>query len=107
LSWVREERGLLLGLLLLRDVEHHALDQGRPSLGVAEHHRAVAEPHGVAVPGDEAVLGRERLARSPACLVGRQGLLAIVGMQVPGPELGVDYVLLRVTPSRASIWGLT
>ena len=70
---VREERDLLLGLLALRDVEHHALEIERFTRGTVHDDGAVAEPQHATVAGDEPVLERERLAVGPTLHVGGHG----------------------------------
>ncbi len=91
---VRQERDLLLGLLALGDVEHHALHEQRLIGLVVDHDGAIAEPQHAAVASDEAILQRERFARGSSLEVGGERLVPVLRVQVGDPHVRIVHVLL-------------
>ena len=97
---IREERDLLLGILALRDVEHHALEVERFTRGTVHDDRAVAEPQHATVAGDEPVLERERLADGASLHVRGHGSVAVIGVEMRLPQVGVLHVLRGRDPQQ-------
>ena len=102
---VREERDLLLGFLALRDVEHHSLQIERFTRGTVDDDRAVTEPQHAPVASDEPVLEGERLAVGPTLHVRGHGSVAVIGVEMRLPQVGVVDVLRRCDPQqRFDLW---
>ena len=86
---------LRLEPLAVRRVDEEALRDGPARERLLGHReRLVADPDLRAVAGDHPVLGPERPAGRPVLEVGRDGGLAIVGVDQARPELGVGDELL-------------
>ena len=89
---------VLLRLLARGDVVKDPLREAGLSALVPDHHGLAQHPHSSAVPGEEAVLTRDRFQGAPAPLFQLQDSSHVIRMQLPAPDIRGSHPLLGCEP---------